>query len=341
MRIRALIIRISRQILRDKRTLALLFLAPAFVLWLMSLVFNGEEYHAEIAVTDMPDRIIEQLKEAGAEIREVDKQEAMEALSESELDAYVTMEGSRFSIMLEGSDPSANTAVMMAMQEALQEMDPSGKKEKLDVKYLYGSGELELFDNIGPVLIGLFIFFFVFLLSGVSFLRERTTGTLERMLAAPIRRWEIVAGYIAGFGLFATIQAGWITWFSVQVLDILMAGSIWYVMLTAFLLAMTALTLGTLLSAFANNEFQMFQFIPLVIVPQVFFSGLFSLETMADWLTGFSKIMPLTYGADAMREVMIRGKGWEAIALDLYVLIGFSLVFMLLNILALKKHRKI
>ncbi len=341
MRIRALIVRISRQILRDKRTLALLFLAPAFVLWLMALVFNGEEFHPDIAVSEVPDQFVEQLEETGADIREMDREEAMAALSESELDAFVTMKDGEPDILLEGSDPSANKAVTVSVQKALQELNPSIKGGELEVQYLYGSAELGLFDNIGPVLIGFFIFFFVFLLSGVSFLRERTTGTLERMLATPVRRWEIVTGYIAGFGLFATFQAGWITWFSVEVLDILMAGSIWYVMLTAFLLAMTALTLGTLLSAFANNEFQMFQFIPLVIVPQVFFSGLFSLETMADWLAGFSKIMPLTYGAHAMREVMIRGKGWEAIAFDLYVLIGFSLVFMLLNILALKKHRKI
>lgn len=85
----------------------------------------------------------------------------------------------------------------------------------------------------------------------------------------------------------------------------------------------------------------MIQFIPLIVVPQIFFSGLFNLETMAQWLRSFSVIMPLTYGADALREIMIRGNGWNEIAIDVYVLLGFSLLFMILNVIALKKYRKL
>jgi ABC-2 type transport system permease protein len=191
------------------------------------------------------------------------------------------------------------------------------------------------------VLIGFFIFFFVFLIAGVSFLRERTGGTLERLLATPLRRWEIVAGYVIGFGLFTTIQASLISWFSIKALGIMMEGSFFHVLLITFLLAMTALTLGTLLSAFAGSELQMIQFIPLVVVPQVFLSGLFNLETIPAWLRSFSTVMPLTYGADALREIMIRGKGWSAIWTDVYVLLAFSLSFMILNVFALKKHRKL
>jgi ABC-2 type transport system permease protein len=120
-----------------------------------------------------------------------------------------------------------------------------------------------------------------------------------------------------------------------------MVGSFAYVLLVNLLLAMTALTLGILLSAYAHNELQMIQFIPLVIVPQVFFSGLFNLETMAEWLRGISVIMPLYYGADALRDVMVRGKGWHEIDFDVYMLCAFSFVFMLLNMLALRKHRRI
>jgi ABC-2 type transport system permease protein len=101
------------------------------------------------------------------------------------------------------------------------------------------------------------------------------------------------------------------------------------------------LTLGTFISAYANNELQMIQFIPIVIVPQVFFSGLFDLSTMAPLLQWFAKLMPLYYVADALRNIMIRGRGWEAIAFDALVLIGLCIVFTLMNVLALKKHRKI
>lgn len=144
-----------------------------------------------------------------------------------------------------------------------------------------------------------------------------------------------------GFGLFTTIQASLISWFAIDVLDMMMEGSFGYVLLITFLLAMTALALGMLLSAFANNELQMVQFIPLVVVPQVFFSGLFNLDTMEEWLRSLSVIMPLTYGADALRDIMVRGEGFGAIAVDVYVLLGFTLLFMLLNVVALKKYRKL
>lgn len=120
-----------------------------------------------------------------------------------------------------------------------------------------------------------------------------------------------------------------------------MAGSFAYVLLLTLLLSMTALTLGTLLSAYANNELQMIQFIPLIIVPQLFLSGLFPLDTLPVWLQKLGIVMPLTYGTHALSDVMIRGKGWNATTGDLIVLIGFSLLFMTLNIAALRKHRKI
>ncbi|MDQ0162126.1 ABC transporter DrrB family efflux protein [Bacillus alveayuensis] len=175
----------------------------------------------------------------------------------------------------------------------------------------------------------------------MSFLRERTSGTLERLLATPIRRHELVFGYVIGFGLFTAIQATLISGYAIRVLNMMLVGSFWYVLLITLLLAMTALTLGTLLSAFANNELQMIQFIPLVIVPQVFFSGLFPLDAMADWLASFSVIMPLTYGANALREIMIRGNGFESFQQDVYILLAFSVVFIILNVIVLKRYRRL
>src|SRR5690606_14901045 len=135
-----------------------------------------------------------------------------------------------------------------------------------------------------PVLIGLFAFFFVFLIAGISFLKERTSGTLERLLASPLKRWEIVAGYTVGFGIFTSLQAILIAGFTIKVLGSYMAGSFACVVLVMLLLSLTALSFGTFLSAFASTEFQMIQFIPIVIVPQVFFSGLFDLESISPWL---------------------------------------------------------
>src|SRR5690606_12782270 len=105
----------------------------------------------------------------------------------------------------------------------------------------------------------------------------------------------------------------------------------WFVLLVTFMLSLVALTIGILISTFANNEFQVIQFIPLIVVPQVLFSGLFNLDSMSFWIRGISKVMPLKYGANALRNIMIRGAGWNVIWVDLLVLGAFSLFFISLN----------
>lgn len=344
MRIRALIIRIVRQFIHDKRSMALLIVAPILVLSLMYLVFNGDTYQPKLGTLQLPESISQSLSAKGADVTRFNAaDEAETALADQEIDAIIRLEGAVPHVKLEGSDPAKNRAVMLLIQKALQSqasvLDQSAKPPVFD--YLHGAADMSSFDNFGPVLIGLFAFFFVFLIAGVSFLRERTSGTLERLLATPLRRWEIVVGYMAGFGIFTSVQAVLIAGYTIGVLGSLMAGSFGYVLLIMLLLSLTALSFGTLLSAFANSEFQMIQFIPLVIVPQVFFSGLFDLDSISPWLRWLTHITPLKYGADALRNVMIRGEGWSSIALDVYILLALSLTFMAANVLALRKHRKI
>lgn len=339
MRIRALVVRIIRQFVRDKRTLALLFLAPLLILSLTKLVFDGRTVSPEIGLIGPGSALADKLEEQNASITVFDSMDdADKALHSGDLDAIIQIRDGKADITLEGSDPSVSRSTQLVMQKALQ----SSAQDDLapSVHYLYGGPDMASFDSFGPVLIGFFSFFFVFLLAGVSFLRERTSGTLERLLATPIRRSEIVLGYLAGFGIFTLIQASLIAWFSVQVLGMSMAGHIVNMLLINLLLSLTALTLGTLLSSFASSEFQIIQFIPIIIVPQAFFSGLFNLDAMNPVLQKLSYIMPLYYGADAMRGIMVRGEGIPDIQLDIYVLAGLSILFALLNVTALKKHRR-
>ncbi|MBH0346456.1 ABC transporter permease [Bacillus thuringiensis serovar muju] len=339
MRVTGVIIRIIRQFFRDKRSLAMMFGAPVLLLWLLSLVFTQKDYVPHIAVVDMPAQVVKVMKNQEVSIYEYSKEKAMSELENQMVDAVIRLENGKMNIVLEGSDSSKNRAVLQILQKSTEKNDVSIMKP--EVNYLHGSKDFTMFDGLGPVLIGFFTFFFVFILSGVSFVRERLSGTLERLLSTPVRRWEIVAGYIIGFGIFAFIQSIIIVSFSVYILDLYVAGSIWLTLLITCMLSLTALTLGTFLSAYANNEFQMIQFIPLVIVPQIFFSGLFPIESMNKWLQMLGKLFPLTYGADAMRQVMIRNQGFTEIALDLTVLLLFSLLFAVGNVFALKKHRKI
>ncbi|MDQ0219283.1 ABC transporter permease [Peribacillus cavernae] len=342
MRIAALVIRILRQFIRDKRTMALMIVAPILVLTMLNLVFNGDDYEPKIGLVNVPEQIHSKLNLENATISDYQtNKHAKEDLVDKKLDGYVVFEQQSPYVFLEGSDPGVNGAVMKWVQAAFKPLQKNAPPTELDVNYLHGSSDMGQFDYFGPVLLGFFVFFFVFLIAGVSFLRERTTGTLERLLSSPLRRWEIVIGYIGGFGIFTILQAGIIVSFAIYVLHMLMEGAFGYVLLITLLLSLTALTLGIFLSSFANNELQMIQFIPIVAIPQIFFSGLFNLETISEWVSWIGPFTPLYYAADALRDVMVRGYGWKDIYLDLLVLTGFSALFIILNIFALKKYRKI
>jgi ABC-2 type transport system permease protein len=209
---------------------------------------------------------------------------------------------------------------------------------RYEVEYLDGIKDIRNFDLFGSTLMGFLTFFFVFLVAGMAFLKERKSGTLEKLISTPIRRWEIVLGYVCGFGAITALQSAVISLFIVKVLGIMIHGSIWYVLLIMFLTAVCALTLGMLLSTAANSEFQMMQFIPVVVIPQLFFSGLFDLSE--GWML-FGKILPLTYIADALDKILFAGAGIDGFYIDALILVGFSTVFMGLNVLLLKRCRRI
>lgn len=338
MRIRAVMIRILLQLRHDKRTIGLMIFAPIMVLTLMSFIFNGSDYHPKIGMINAPLNFVNKLEDNDAKVIRYSENEAYDALQSGEIDAVIDFQRGIPHIEMEGSDPAKSKAVLALVQLAAQ---PAVEAYKPEITYLYGYEDMTSFDNFGPILIGFFVFFFVFLIAGVSFLNERTSGTLERLLATPLRRWEIVVGYVLGFGVFTVIQSALIAWYSINILGIMMVGSFALVLLITVLTAMVALTIGTFISAFANNELQMIQFIPIIVVPQVFFSGLFDLSTMSPWLQAIGRFMPLWYIADALRNIMIRGKGWDDIAFDVAVLSALCVLFMIANTFALKKYRKI
>jgi len=338
MRARSVMIRILLQLKHDKRTIGLMIFAPILVLTLMSFIFNGTTYHPKIGIINAPLSFVSSLESNDAMVTRYDESNAYEALSSNQIDAVINFESGVPKVKLEGSDPSKSKTVIMLVQSTASK---SIQGSNIDITYLYGYEDMASFDNFGPILIGFFIFFFVFLIAGVSFLGERTSGTLERLLATPIHRWEIVVGYLLGFGVFTIIQSCIIAWFSINVLHIMMVGSFALVLLITILTAMAALSIGTFISAYADNELQMIQFIPIVVVPQVFFSGLFDLSTMSPWLQAIGRVTPLWYVADALRNIMIRGKGLSDIWFDILILTLTCIVFALANVLALKKHRKI
>ncbi|WP_453991870.1 ABC transporter permease [Bacillus nitroreducens] len=351
MRISALIKRIFQQLLRDKRTLALLFVAPLLILSLMYVMFNGNTSEPVLGVVNIDDKLVDTLKEIDIEIEKFEHVTNPEqTILDYELDGLLVSQGEQMDLTLANSDPTSSKALQMKVnqvialqaQENLVSQLPTLSeipKMELETNYVYGSDDTVFFDVLSPILIGFFVFFFVFLISGIGLLKERTTGTLERLLSTPIRRGEIVTAYLVGFGIFAMLQTVIVVFFAITVLDVTLEGSIWNVLIINLLLALVALSLGILLSAFAASEFQMVQFIPVAVIPQIFFSGIIPLEGMATWLQAIAKIMPLYYAADALKGVMYQGLGFTDIIQNLLALVIFAVIFIILNVFALKKYR--
>ena len=338
MAIKAMIIRILLQFRHDKRTLALMLMAPILVLTLLYFVFEGTENIGRVAIVSAPERYVEALADYNINVTYKDEYTAGLALENGKIDAYIKFINDKLYVWIDGSDSQQSQMVLSALEMARNNQNISRPDLRTEITYVYGYDDISTFDNIVTILTGFMIFFFVFLIAGISFLQERTTGTLEKLLSTPIKRWEIVVGYVCGFGVVTVLQSLLICTYVIYVLNAMMVGSVFLVLIVAFCTAIMALTLGILLSTAANNEFQMIQFIPLVVIPQVFFTGLFQLSPI--W-ANVGKIMPLYYAAHALKSVMIKGKGIEAIYPDILLMLSLAGIFMMANTLLLKKYRRI
>ncbi len=195
-----------------------------------------------------------------------------------------------------------------------------------------------MLDNAAPAILATLILFFGFLITGISVLRERTQGTMERLLASPISRMDIVAGYLLGFLLFALVQTLILFFYMVYVLNVSFQGDLWQILVFQVLIGINAVCLGTLFSVFARNEFQMMQFIPLMIIPQVFLCGLFiQINQMPDYLQWIAKFLPLTYGVEGIEALMLQGQNLLDIGKDVGVLAAYAVGLLILAALTLRR----
>ena len=209
------------------------------------------------------------------------------------------------------------------------------------LSYLHGGSGLDTLDYVGPAFIGLIVFFLVFVVTSVSFLRERSQGTLERLMASPLRRGEIVLGYMLGFGLVSLVQSLLVLLFALYVLRIHNEGNVLLIFLLEALLAIGAVNLGIFLSMFARTEFQAVQFIPIVLVPQVLLSGiLFPIASEPGPLQWVSNVLPLTYAVYGMRDVMLKGADFSSggLLVDLAVAVVFAAAMILLASTTLRRR---
>ena len=193
-------------------------------------------------------------------------------------------------------------------------------------------------DYIAPALLATLALFFGFLLTGISFPRERSQGTLERLMASPVSRLDIVVGYLCGFLIFALAQTLIILLFTVYVLKVSYYGDLWQIFVFQVVVITGAVSLGIFISTFARNEFQMVQFIPLIILPQVFLCGvIWPVEQMPDYLQWLSAVLPLTYAVDGLRNIMLSGKNLMDLGFELGVLVGFAVLMSIIAAVTVRR----
>ena len=353
--------RLIKQLIGDKRTIMMMLAGPIFVIYLLSIILTSSSSKANIEIISAPEAFVTALEQEADISMAVNEEEAKENLKSKVTHGFINFNGDLPQITVDASDPNSSRLVITTISKTMSKysaekvtaiiQDLGGLtksnppnvnlQNNIEINYLYGSEEMDLFDTMAPMMMGFFIFFFVFLIAGVSFLRERISGTLDRILATPLKRREIVFGYFLGFGVFIAVQTVLIQVFMVYGLNIEIKGSFFTVLLINLILAGGSLSFGTFLSTFARNELQLFQFIPVIIVPQILFSGIFNLEEAPRWVSVLSRIFPLTYGAEALKNVVIKGYNITEVSMEAIILLGYALIFILLNIAALKKYRRI
>ncbi|MCF6380046.1 ABC transporter permease [Nocardioides KLBMP 9356] len=196
----------------------------------------------------------------------------------------------------------------------------------------------DLFDRFGPALLAMFPFIVMFLVTSVTTLRERSSGTLERLLTMPMGRLDFLLGYALAFGLLAAVQAALAVGVSVGLLGLEVAGPVWLLGVVAVVDAVLGTALGLLVSAFATTEFQAVQFMPAFVLPQILLCGLFVPRTsMPDVLAAISNVLPLSYAVDAMQELVARadqGEVWR----DVLVVAVFALAALGLGAATLRRR---
>ncbi|WP_405822217.1 ABC transporter permease [Streptomyces sp. NBC_00838] len=206
------------------------------------------------------------------------------------------------------------------------------------LRYVFDADE-RTFDAIGASLLGIFPLITMFLVTSIATLRERTSGTLERLLALPIGKADLIAGYALAFGTLAVVQSLLATGLAVWGLGLDVVGSPWLLLLVALLDALLGTALGLFVSAFASSEFQAVQFMPAVIFPQLLLCGLFTArENMHPVLEAVSNVLPMSYAVDAMNEVLRHSDVTGDFVRDVVIVAGCAVLVLVLGAATLRRR---
>ena len=361
----AVTVRIIRQFRHDRRTLGLVFVAPILILSLLYFLMRGGTVRPAMDVVNLDEgplggAVASQLAAGGhLDVSSTSLARAQGDLDRGQVAAYLVVPAT-FStdaaagtiapqLHLEGTQPGLTQPVMLALNQAIATSSsalaprsgPRPPRLSVETTYLHGGRGLDSLDYFGAGFVGMVVFFLVFVITIVSFLRERSQGTLERLMASPISRAELVLGYMSGFALLGILQAVEVVLFTLYVLRVHNEGNVVLILVMTLLMTIVAVNLGILLSMFARTEFQAVQFIPIALVPQIFLSGIiFPISTEPHWLQYLSTVLPLTYAVGGLRDIMLKGADLTSgsLQLDLVVVAGFAAAMVVGSAASLRRR---
>jgi ABC-2 type transport system permease protein len=352
-RVGVVALRVIRQLKRDRRTIGLIVFAPIVLMVLFGYALSGDMSGVNLGLVDGGGHAglrahIESVKDFDI-LHLGSESDAEKLIGEGRLDGAVVLEPDGVRVLLDASSLQIAAAIQAAVQAGAaaesaakgaaspQRGAESSGESPIVTRYLFGY-DLEMMDTVGPAILGLVVFFFTFINAAIAFIRERSQGTLEKFMVSPLSRVEMISGYVLGFSLFTVLQSATTLFVVTYGFGVPLHGSSITALLVVLILGAGALVLGCFFSNFARSEFQVVQFIPLIITPQIVLCGIWwPLQSVPEIIRPISYMLPLTYAAHALRAVMLKGAGIadilypDLLALGLFFLIFFALATMMLR----------
>jgi ABC-2 type transport system permease protein len=349
-------LKVFRQFVRDRRTLAMIFVVPIAIMGLYFwLLKDGLSLNLTLAVVSQEREaraykaFVEVLgAQQGLTVLEDPGPTAVDAVARTGADAAIELptgffaalarnEEPRFAIRIEGTKSGVEPMVTRIADAALTRtrlalVPVRGLRltsgAAADISYHYPTRGFRFVDLAAPAFIAFFLYFISFLLTCVAFLRERSSGTLERMLVSPLSSAALILGYLIAFFVMGSLQGGVLLVFSTWVLGIRTVGGLAWALMPMLVTVLLGVTMGIFFSELARNEFQVIQFIPLVVIPQVLLSGIiFDVGTLPMAFQHMAAALPLTYTANILKGMLLKGQGIAELKGDFLALGAFLVAF--------------
>jgi len=336
------------QLAHDRRTVAFVLVVPLVLILVFGYGFGGQPTHIATVVVN-EDRgsagaaFLAALPGGVLDLSSVGSNSSAWSAVNSGSDWAAIVIGPNFTAMakagtvsltlyLDGTSPTVAAAVVSAVQTALQSAFASsgtGASVRVASDYVYGTSTTPFIDTIAPGIMALAILFITTVLSIIVLVRERSAGLLERLFASPLRASEFVAGHALSLTVVALAQVAVLFVSALVIFHATFTGNLLFAYGVLLLFGVGNLGLGMLLSAAARSEFQAIQFIPLLLIPQILFAGaLFPLEAIPVAFRPISAILPLTYAARALQDILLRGWGLAGVAVDLLALAIYATLML-------------